>query len=205
MTVLGRPLSHITLRARMWYHGVTPSLRSAASRSAAAPAGDWQHVRAVQDAYSHPLFSSTSSRHRLLLRIMRPDPETDAPATVTTVARLATTHRFRGLADFQVVSGTAQPLDRSGASVPAANQAHSAEPSRLEAPMLVLPPLFAQSDSTFSYGYQGFARKDASSNIAWTPKAKQPLITWDAATPPALPPDSAEMVEARFSSPSVRN
>ena len=151
----------------------------------------------MQDAYSHPIFSSASSRHRLLLRIMRPDQGSGQPAAVTAVARLTATHRFRGLADFQLVSGTAQPLDRSGEGVPVANQAHSAEPSRLEAPMLVLPPLFAQSDSTFSYGYQGYARKDASSNISWTPKAKQPLIAWDAATPDALTAHSDDMLQAR--------
>jgi hypothetical protein len=63
----------------------------------------------------------------------------------------------------------------------------------MEVPLLVLPPLFSASDCSFSYEYIGFAHRDGSLSMAWTPKAKQPLISFDTATPAELDMADADL------------
>ena len=160
----------------------------------------------MQDPYAHPLHSSVSRPHRLLLKVTRhtaagagaaadtADANSTAPragaarptASVEVVARLPVTHAFRGLADFQVVSSTAPLLDRSSARVSAPNQPAAAEPNRAEQPFLVLPPLFSTTDSTFKYGYKPFARKDARASLVWAPSGKQTAVAWGDPCPAAL-------------------
>jgi hypothetical protein len=140
----------------------------------------------MQDPYSHPLHSSCTHRVRLLLRISREHKDGASGAGVQVVARLPRTHVFGGLADFQVVSRAICPLHRTTPGVSQSNEAHYAEPNRMEAPLLVLPPLFSASDCSFSYDYIGFAHRESSLSMAWTPKAKQAVIAFDAATPAVL-------------------
>ena len=149
----------------------------------------------MQDSYSHPLYSAASAPHRLLLQITHTpsaDPSSAPEVTVQPVARLTSTHTFRGMADFQVVSSTVPLLDRATPQMPDCNRPNEAEPNRAEQPLLVLPPLFSTTDVPFKYGYRAFARKDPKASISWQPAGKQTVISWaDVCPQPPVDDDAA--------------
>lgn len=104
------------------------------------------------DPYSHPLYAERSDVPALLLRVRRPRAGQGAaaeppPLQAEIVSRVATTFRFRGMADFQyIVQGHAHSLaEEVQRGLDARTQPTSAEALRTE-PLDIVPPLFSPTD-----------------------------------------------------------
>lgn len=172
---------------------VRTSVLSAVSSTPTSRLSKYALACVLQDPYAHPLYSSTSQPHRLLLKVARGrSGDNGSAVSVTVVRRLPVTCAFPGMADFQVSSADAPRLDRAQPHVSAANIAHTAEPMRDEQRMLVLPPMFSVAEQPFKYGYKAFARKEPRAALAWLPGGKQAVVGWGEAAPAAAQPMDAK-------------
>jgi general transcription factor 3C polypeptide 5 (transcription factor C subunit 1) len=126
----------------------------AISAAATQPGGAFLklHFR-PEEPTSHAIYGERTTAQRLLLRISRPrgtagedgsSSGATAPVTARVVARVPTSIRFNGLADYQYIP--VDPTLRSRPSMPYDQRPEKAEPSRIQQPFLLIPPLFSKVD-----------------------------------------------------------
>lgn len=112
------------------------------------------------DPTSHPAFAEKQTTRHLLLRISRKAESSGSDGAdgvrAEVAARIATTFRFTGMADFQYLPFDREQLTRSYDGLPPSNQPEVAEPSKTAHPFLLVPPLFSKVDIPLDYGFRQF-------------------------------------------------
>jgi hypothetical protein len=100
----------------------------------------------------------------------------------------------------QVVSSTVKPIPPEAIPESNPNSPLTAEPTRRSHPLVVLPPMFTRSDTTFPYRFKPYMRRSSRTDLQWLPKARVPMLAWEERIPPM--PDDGDPALIKVSIPT---